>query len=64
MTALLSALYGAESVFLAATRIWGVAIELLTATALLWAPDTFALVRLPEQQSKATSRKQHEEGTC
>jgi len=42
MTTLLGALHGAETVLLAAARIWAVAGELLTAAALLWALDALA----------------------
>lgn len=42
MTTLLSALQGAESLLLAAARIWAVAGELITAGALLLALDRFA----------------------
>ena len=67
MTALLSTLHGAETVYLTATRIWGVASELFTAPALLRGLDTMALVRLQQEgkeQPKTSRRKQREENPC
>ena len=42
MLTLLQALHGADSLILAAARLWAVAGELLTAGAILWALDTLA----------------------
>jgi hypothetical protein len=57
MQTVLHALQGAESLLLAAARIWAVAGELLTAGALLWALDAVArLIRLAYRAGFTTGR--------
>ena len=57
MLLLLQALHGADSLILAAARLWAVAGELLTAGAILWALDTLARsIRFTYAAGYATGR--------